>query len=101
MDELGLGAAATQPLIDLDPTLPAVLADKSAVLLAPGAGGEELYAKWKRLEGHEEFLDLQEVRPRRRRRMEGGASTGGEGRAGGIVAALRHPRRPGHGRPPG
>lgn len=64
MDELGLGPA--KPLIDLDPTLPAVLADKSAILAsatASGSGaGEELYAKWKRLEGHEEFLDLQEVR---------------------------------------
>lgn len=64
MDELGLGAA--KPLIDLDPTLPAVLADKTAVLASPAAASgsvsEELYAKWKRLEGHEEFLDLQEVR---------------------------------------
>lgn len=74
MDELGI-AAATAPLVAEDPTLPSVLADTKAVL-QPAQPDEELYAKWKRLEGHEEFLDLQEVRPalpaaRRGERSEG------------------------------
>lgn len=56
MDEIGISLAKE------DPTLPAVISDKKQLLQSLPQADEELYAKWKRLEGHEEFLDLQEVR---------------------------------------
>ncbi|CDZ96870.1 26s proteasome subunit p45 [Phaffia rhodozyma] len=54
MEEIGI------ELSKQDPTFPAVVSEKSKLLASLPQQDEELYAKWKRLEGHEEFLDLQE-----------------------------------------
>lgn len=54
MDEIGI-------LDKQDPTFSSVVSEKSKLLSSLPQADEELYQKWKRLEGHEEFLDLQEV----------------------------------------
>lgn len=56
MDEIGIQLAKE------DPTFPSVVSEKTRLLASLPQAEEELYGKWKRLEGHEEFLDLQEVR---------------------------------------
>lgn len=55
MEEIGI------QLSKEDPTFAAVVNEKSKLLASLPQADEELYGKWKRLEGHEEFLDLQEV----------------------------------------
>lgn len=55
MDEIGIQLAKE------DPTFTSVVSEKSKLLASLPQADEELYGKWKRLEGHEEFLDLQEV----------------------------------------
>lgn len=55
MEEIGIELAKQ------DPTFSAVVSEKSKLHASLPQQDEELYAKWKRLEGHEEFLDLQEV----------------------------------------
>ena len=44
-----------------EPTLPAQISEKQALLSSLPTGDEELYSTWKRLEAHKEFLELQEV----------------------------------------
>lgn len=55
MDEIGI------QLSKEDPTFTSVVSETTKLLASLPQADEELYGKWKRLEGHEEFLDLQEV----------------------------------------
>lgn len=55
MDEIGI------QLSKEDPTFPSVVSENRKLHASLPQADEELYGKWKRLEGHEEFLDLQEV----------------------------------------
>ncbi|WWD01241.1 26S protease regulatory subunit 6B [Kwoniella sp. B9012] len=43
-----------------DPTLPSQISEKQALLNSLPTSDEELYSTWKKLEGHREFLELQE-----------------------------------------
>ncbi|KAL7411505.1 26S proteasome subunit P45 [Mrakia frigida] len=54
MDEIGI------QLSKEDPTFTSVVSETTKLLASLPQADEELYGKWKRLEGHEEFLDLQE-----------------------------------------
>lgn len=55
MDEIGI------QLSKEDPTFTSVVTETRKLHASLPQADEELYGKWKRLEGHEEFLDLQEV----------------------------------------
>jgi hypothetical protein len=86
MDEIGLSAQSAS-ISKQDPTFQSVLSEKKQLLKDLPAGEEELYGKWKRLEGHEEFLDLQEVSKRlssfgSREKTNEGESTDHVGRDG-------------------